>query len=370
MIQFDWALGWQETRGEGVVAAGEVCTAVSGLRSRTAGRAVGSALLLFAVLGLSGCGNGSGDGAGELLHVSYDVTRELFREVNPTVVDAIAGEGKVPVRINQSHGGSSSQARAVIDGLEGDVVSLATWLDVDAIRKQGLIDAGWESEFPFGASPFHSTVVFLVRKGNPKQIRDWPDLVKGDVKVITPNPKTSGNGKLSFLAAWGSVVTRGGSEEEAREFVRTLYDHAPILETGGRGATTAFVQKRMGDVQLAWENEAWFAVEESGGSVEVVYPPVSIRAEPHVAIVHDNARRHGTEEVARAYVQSLYSPEAQALYAKHHLRPSDPAALEAAAERFPAIEMFGIESVAGDWNAAQSKYFSDGGEFDQFYKGR
>ena len=327
-----------------------------------------AALILGA---LAGCLEGSSASRdGDLLHVSYDVTRELFREVNDIVLPAVEKNDQLQIAVNQSHGGSGSQARAVIDGLEADIVSLATWSDLEAIRKRGLIQEDWQSEFPFESSPFHSTVVFLVRKGNPKQIRDWPDLVKGDVKVITPNPKTSGNGKLSFLAAWGSVVTRGGSEEEARVFVRKLYEHAPILETGGRGATTAFVQKRIGDVQLAWENEAGLAVAESGGGVEVVYPPVSIRAEPHVAIVHENARRHGTEKAARAYVQSLYSPAAQALYAKHHLRPNDPAVLAEVAEQFPAIEMFGIEAVAADWNAAQQRFFADGGEFDQFYKRR
>jgi len=331
-----------------------------------------SSVLALAVVSLSGCQEDAAATAGEteLLNVSYDVTRELFREVNPLAVASLEREGLPHVVINQSHGGSGSQARAVIDGLEADVVTLATWSDVDAIRKQGLIEAGWESEFPFHSSPYHSTVVFLVRKGNPKRIQDWPDLVKGDVKVITPNPKTSGNGKLSFLAAWGSVVTRGGSEDDARRFVRQLYEHTPILETGGRGATTAFVQKRIGDVQLAWENEAWFAVEESGGNVEIVSPPVSIRAEPHVAIVDENVKRHGTAKIAKAYLEFLDTAPAQELFAKYHLRPSDPAVLAKFEQQFPAIELFGIEAVAANWDEAQGKFFADGGVFDGFYKPR
>ncbi len=331
-----------------------------------------TAIVVLALASLSGCQDGAAatQDEPELLNVSYDVTRELFREVNPLAVASLERDGLPHIVVNQSHGGSGSQARAVIDGLEADVVSLAMWSDVDAIRKQGLIDAGWESEFPFNSSPYHSTVVFLVRKGNPKHIRDWPDLVKGDVKVITPNPKTSGNGKLSFLAAWGSVVTRGGSEDDARRFVRKVYEHTPILETGGRGATTAFVQKRIGDVQLAWENEAWFAVEESGGSVEIVYPPVSIRAEPHVAIVDDNVTRHGTAKIAQAYLDYLYSAAAQELFAKYHLRPSDPAVLAKFEQQFPAVDLFSIEAVAANWDEAQGKFFADGGVFDGFYKQR
>lgn len=328
-------------------------------------------LLAVAVCGaaLGGCGR-DGAGSSELLHVSYDVTRELFREINPAAVDRLAQEGLAGVSVNQSHGGSGSQARAVIDGLEADVVSLALWSDVDAIRKQGLIDEGWEEELPFESSPFHSTIVFLVREGNPGGIKDWSDLVKGDVKIITPNPKTSGNGKLSFLAAWGSVVARGGSEEEALAFVRQVYEHTPILETGGRGATTAFVQKKIGDVQLAWENEAWLAVEESGGKVEIVYPPVSIRAEPHVAVVDANAKRHGTAAAAKKYLEYFYTAPAQEVFAKHHLRPADPAVLKKFGDQFPAVELFGIDKVAGGWVEAQDKFFAEGGVFDGLYKPR
>ena len=321
---------------------------------------------MLAALLIAGCVDaGGGD---ELLHVSYDVTRELWREVNPIAQQGLAKTGPAGVVISQSHGGSGSQARAVIDGLEADVVSLALWADINAIRKQGLIDDGWEEEFPHNSSPYHSTIVFLVRKGNPKQIKDWPDLVKGDTQIITPNPKTSGNGKLSFLAAWGSVVTRGGSESDAEKFVRELYKRTPVLESGGRGATTAFVKRKVGDVQLAWENEAWLAVEESGGAVEIVYPPVSFRAEPHVAIVDANVRRHGTEALARDYLEQFFTPAAQEIYAKHHLRPGDPAVLEKFADTFPAVELFGIEAVAASWEDAQSRYFADGGVFDGFYR--
>lgn len=320
---------------------------------------------------LPGCSDGSaatGGASNELLHVSYDVTRELWREVDPLAVEQLAKDGFPGVTVSQSHGGSGSQARAVVDGLEADVVSLAMWSDVDAIRKQGLIDEGWENELPFNASPFHSSIVFLVREGNPKGIKDWPDLVKEGVKIVTPNPKTSGNGKLSFLAAWGSVTSRGGSEKDALEFVRKVYEHTPILETGGRGATTAFVQKRIGDVQLAWENEAWLAVEESGGKVEIVYPPVSIRAEPHVAVVDRNAERHGTAAAARKYLEFLYTAPVQEIFAKHHLRPGDPAVLERFADQFPKVELFGVDAVASNWDEAQGKFFAEGGVFDGLYR--
>lgn len=333
--------------------------------------AIGLAAVALCGAALCGCTNGSaatdGGGSHELLHVSYDVTRELFREVNPAAAERLAADGAPGVTISQSHGGSGSQARSVIDGLEADVVSLALWSDVDAIRKQGLIDEGWEKEFPYDSSPYHSTIVFVVRKGNPKKIKDWPDVVRDGVKIVTPNPKTSGNGKLSFLAAWGSVTARGGSEKDALAFVRKLYEHTPILETGGRGATTAFVQKRIGDVQLAWENEAWLAVEESGGKVEIVYPSVSIRAEPHVAVVDENVRRHGTGEAAKKYLDYFYSAPAQETFARHHLRPSDPAVLERFADRFPQIELFGIEAVAANWDEAQGKFFAEGGVFDGLY---
>jgi sulfate/thiosulfate-binding protein len=316
---------------------------------------------------VAGCVDSGGD-SGELLHVSYDVTRELWREINPQAVSVFEKAGHGAVAISQSHGGSSSQARAVIDGLEADVVSLATWTDVDAIRKQGLIDDGWEDEFPHNASPYHSTIVFLVRKGNPKQIADWPDLVADGVSIVTPNPKTSGNGKLSFLAAWGSVVVRGGSEDEAREYVRQVYEHTPVLESGGRGATTAFVKKKIGDVQLAWENEAWLAVEESGGSVEIVYQPVSIRAEPHVAVVDRNVERHGTGDLARLYVEQFYQPAAQRVFAENHLRPSDPDVLAEFADAFPKVELFGVDAVAANWDEAQGKFFAEGGVFDGLYR--
>ena len=330
----------------------------------------GLAAATLAVSAFAGCSNGSGGSAGgssELLHVSYDVTRELFREINPQAAEKLVADGLPGIDISQSHGGSGSQARSVIDGLEADVVSLALWSDVDAIRKQGLIEEGWEKELPFNASPYHSTIVFLVRKGNPKGIKDWQDIVRDGVKIITPNPKTSGNGKLSFLAAWGSVTARGGSEKDALAFVRELYEHTPILETGGRGATTPVVQKRIGDVQLAWENEAWLAVEESGGNVEIVYPPVSIRAEPHVAVVDANATRHGTADAAKKYLDFFYTAPAQEAFANHHLRPSDPAVLEKFADRFPKIELFGIDAVAAGWDEAQGKFFAEGGVFDSLY---
>src|SRR5690242_7127098 len=232
----------------------------------------------------------------EMLNVSYDPTRELWRDVNAAFVPKYAAQTGITLEIKQSHGGSTAQARAVIDGLDADVVTLALWSDTDAIRKRGLINEGWDEKFPHRSLPYFSTIVFVVRKGNPKGIKDWPDLVKSDISIITPNPKTSGNGKLSFLAAWGSVVARGGSEDDARKFITEIYRHTPVLETGARGATTTFAQKGIGDVHLTWENEAHLEVRESQGELELIYPPASIRAEPHVAVVDGNVDRKGTRQ--------------------------------------------------------------------------
>src|SRR6185369_8220284 len=239
----------------------------------------------------------------------------------------------------QSHGGSGTQARAVVDGLEADVVTLAMWPDTDAIRKAGQIDAGWEKEFPNNSVPYTSTIVFVVRKGNPKGIKDWPDIVKPGNQIVTPNPKTSGNGKLSFLAAWGSVTQRGGSEDDALAFVKKLYAQVPVLDLGARASTTTFVQKQIGDVHLAWENEAYLEVQEAGGSLEIVVPPISVLAEPQVAWVDANVKRKGTAAAAKAYLEFLYTPEAQTIIAKNFYRPIDAAVKERYAKEFPDIKL-------------------------------
>lgn len=304
----------------------------------------------------------------ELLNVSYDPTRELWREINGQFARHFEEQSGRPIDIKQSHGGSASQARAVIDGLDADVVTLALWSDTDAIRKRGLLREDWDKQFPNRSLPYFSTIVFVVRRGNPKQVHDWPDLVKAGVQVITPNPKTSGNGKLSFLAAWGSVLERGGSENEARQFVAELYRHAPVLDTGARGATTTFAQKGIGDVHLTWENEAHLEVRESQGELELVYPPKSIRAEPHVAVVDSNVDRRGTRDAAEAYLRFLYTAAAQETIARHFYRPIDPQVAARHARTFGEIELFPITAIVPDFGTAQEKFFAEGAIFDGIYQ--
>ncbi len=247
-------------------------------------------------------------------------------------------------------------------------MSLALWSDTDRIRKKGLIAEGWENRLPNHSVPYTSTIVFVVRKGNPRNIKDWPDLVREqDIGILTPNPKTSGNGQLSFLAAWGSVLQRGGSEQEAREFVTQLYKQVPVLDQGARGTTTTFAQRKIGDVHLTWENEARLEVNESEGELKLIYPPVSIKAEPPVAVVDTNVDRKGTRAAAEAYLNFLYTEEAQEIIAKHHYRPSNPKILEKHAADFPEIRLFDIKAVANDWDDAQQKFFAAGGEFDAIY---
>ena len=303
----------------------------------------------------------------ELLNVSCDPTRELWQALNQQFSDQYQQQTGRKVTIKQSHGGSSSQARAVNDGLEADIVSLAMWRDTDLIRRSGLIAEGWENRLPERSLPYYSTIVFVVRKGNPKDIHDWPDIVKSGVQIITPNPKTSGNGKLSFLAAWGSVVTRGGTEEQAKELVTRLYQQTPVLDTAARAATLTFSKKQIGDVHLTWENEARQEVQESVGALEIVYPPVSIRAEPHVAWVDENVKRHGTEAVAKAFLEFLYTPEAQATIAKNFYRPNAPAEREKFAATFPQLKLFEITDVAQGWDEANVRFFNDGAFFDQIF---
>lgn len=305
----------------------------------------------------------------ELLNVSCDPTRELWRDINEQFVARYQAEHGVRLTIKMSHGGSASQARAVIDGLEADVVTLGLWSDTSAVQRRGLIDPDWAGRLPHRALPYYSTIVFVVRNGNPKQIKDWADLIRGDIEVVTPNPKTSGNGKLSFLAAWGAELLRtGGDESAARAYVTALYRRVRVLDSGARGATTTFATQKRGDVHLTWENEAFLEVQEAPGELEVVYPSTSIRAEPPVAVVDANARRKGTKPAADAYMQFLYTDETQDVIAAHRYRPSDPRAFERHRDKFPDIPLFSITEIeAGGWDKANDRFFREGAEFDRIY---
>jgi sulfate/thiosulfate transport system substrate-binding protein len=306
-----------------------------------------------------------------LLNVSYDPTRELYQEFNVAFAEHWKQQTGEDVTIQTSHGGSSKQARAVIDGLQADVVTLALAYDIDAIAEHAeLLPKDWQSRLPEASAPYTSTIVFLVRKGNPKGIKDWDDLVKDGIQIITPNPKTSGGARWNFLAAWGYGLQKWhGDEAKARDFVAAIYRRVPVLDTGARGSTNTFVQRAIGDVLLAWENEAFLAIEEFGqGQFEIVVPSISILAQPPVALVDGNAGRHGTLEVANAYLEYLYSPAGQALAARHYYRPvrpqhADPADLN----RFPDSNLFTIEEVFGGWQEAQARFFADGGVFDEIY---
>ncbi len=303
----------------------------------------------------------------QLLNVACDPTRELWHDINAAFVVQHEHDHGVKLRIRQSHGGSGSQARAVIDGLPGDILTLALWTDTDAVRKAGLIEPGWEDKLPNRSLPYTSTIVFVVRKGNPKNVHDWPDLGRADVGVITPNPKTSGNGKWSFLAMWGAITTRGGTEAEALELVTQVYRRVPVLDAAARGATMTFAQKKIGDVHLTWENEAQLEVQEAAGELEIVYPKVSVLAEPHVAIVDAVVDRKGTRATAEAYMKFLYTEEAQEIIAHHYYRPTNPAVKARTADRFPAIELFPATKVGPTWDAIQKRFFAEGGVFDQIY---
>jgi sulfate transport system substrate-binding protein len=304
----------------------------------------------------------------ELLNVSYDPTRELYRDINVAFAERYETEHGRPVSIKQSHAASGSQARAVIDGLEADVVTLAVWPDVEAVAKSGLVHPDWQKRFDNDSVPYHSVVVFVVRKGNPKGIKDWPDLVKGDVSIITPNPKTSGNGKYSFLAAWGAVLAGGGSEDDARVFVAELYKRTPVLDTGARAATATFSQKGIGDVHLTFENEAHLEVDESKGALEIVYPTRSIRVDPPVAVVDTNVDKKATRHAAEAYLGFLYTPEGRAIVAKHHYRPWGAAPPQPAeGETWPEVDTFDITAVGG-WEVAMKTFFGEGGVFDSIYQ--
>jgi sulfate/thiosulfate transport system substrate-binding protein len=308
--------------------------------------------------------NLAGDTSTQLLNVSYDPTRELFQDLNRQFVEKYFKETGKKLTIQQSHGGSSRQARAVIDGAPADVVTLALLSDVDSLRKRGLIAEGWAQRLPNNSQPFTSTIVFVVRKENPKAIKDWPDLIRPGVSVVTPNPKTSGNGKLSVLAAWGSVLYRGGTDAQALDYLKQLYLHVPVLDTGARDATNTFTQDKVGDVHLTWENEALFEVAEYKGELEIVYPPVSIRAEPSVAWVDANVSRRKTQDYAKSYLEFLYTDEAQETIARHGYRPISAEILQKYAGQLPQIDLFPITIVAKNWDEAQQKFFADNGIFD------
>ena len=303
------------------------------------------------------------------LNVSYDPTRELYQAFNASFAKVWQEQTGQKVQLRQSHGGSGKQARSVIDGLEADVVTLALAYDIDAIAERGLLAQDWQKRFPDNASPYTSTIVFLVRKGNPKGIKDWDDLVKPDVKVITPNPKTSGGARWNYLAAWGYAEEKGGSADAARDFVQKLYRNVPVLDTGARGATITFVQRGIGDVFLSWENEAFLAINELGkDKFEIIVPSISILAEPPVAVVDKVVDKHGSRKAAEAYLNFLYTPEGQEIAARHYYRPRNAEVAARFAHVFPKVNLFTIDERFGGWTKAQPEHFGDGGTFDRIYK--
>ncbi|WP_017523706.1 sulfate ABC transporter substrate-binding protein [Pusillimonas noertemannii] len=305
-----------------------------------------------------------------LLNVSYDPTRELYQEFNAAFAKHWQEKTGDTVQVKQSHGGSGKQARTVIDGIAADVVTLALAPDIDAIAQRGLIDKDWQKRLPHNSSPYTSTIVFLVRKGNPKHIQNWDDLLKPGISVITPNPKTSGGARWNYLAAWGHALKKsGGDEAAARDFVGKLFRQVPVLDSGARGSTITFVERGIGDVLLAWENEALLALNELGpDKVEIVAPPISILAEPPVAVVDKTVDRRGTREVANAYLEYLYSDVGQDIAGKNYFRPTSKEVAAKYASQYPAVELFTIADVAGSWEEAQAKHFADGGVFDQIYQ--
>jgi sulfate/thiosulfate-binding protein len=303
----------------------------------------------------------------ELLNVSYDPTREFYVEFNAAFAKQWQAQTGKKLVVKQSHGGSGKQARSVVEGLSADVVTLALSGDIDAIAKQAnLLPADWQTKFPDNSAPYTSTIVFVVRKGNPKGIKDWNDLVRDKMQVITPNPKTSGGARWNYLAAWAYAEKKfGGDQAKVKEFVRTLYKNVPVLDTGARGSTTTFAQRGIGDVLLAWENEAHLIEKEFPGKTEIVIPSLSILAEPPVAVVEKNAKKHGTEALAKAYLTYLYSEEGQDIAGKHFYRPRSAAALQKWAKNFPQINLVTIDKNFGGWGKAQKTHFDDGGTFDQ-----
>jgi sulfate/thiosulfate transport system substrate-binding protein len=303
-----------------------------------------------------------------LLNVSYDPTRELYADINKAFAPRYKAETGKTIDLKQSHGGSGRQARSVIDGLQADVVTLALAYDIDEIADRGLIAPDWQKKLPQNASPYTSTIVFLVRKGNPKGIKDWDDLAKPNVKVITPNPKTSGGARWNYLAAWGYALKKYGGEDKARNFVQSIFKNVPVLDTGARGSTVTFVERNVGDVLIAWENEAFLSINEFGkDKFEVVIPSLSILAEPPVAVVDKVVDRKGTRGPADAYLKFLYTPEGQEVAAKHFYRPRDEVVVKKYERSFPKVDLFTIDDVFGGWRKAQTTHFKDGGIFDSIY---
>jgi sulfate/thiosulfate-binding protein len=323
----------------------------------------GAALLVAAALPAAAVAQG------KLLNVSYDPTRELYQAVNTAFAKSWKAKTGQSVEIQQSHGGSGKQARAVSDGLEADVLTLALAYDIDAVAATGLLAKNWQTLLPHNSSPYTSTIVFLVRKGNPKKIKDWDDLIRPGISVITPNPKTSGGARWNYLAAWGFALRKYGNDPaKAKQFVGRLFKNVPILDTGARGSTITFVERGIGDVLLAWENEALLAVNQLGkGKFDIVAPPLSILAEPPVAVVQKVARKHKTEALAKAYLEFLYTPEGQELAARNYYRPRLEATATKYAAQFPKVELMTIQQLGG-WTTAQKTHFADGGVFDQIYQ--
>ena len=339
-------------------------------------KAVGLLLGTLLAMGmLAGCGSedqsaDSDSGAAkEFLNVSYDPTRELYAEFNEKFKPEWKGQSGEDITFSQSHGGSGKQARSVEEGLEADVVTLALAYDVDEISQAGLIDKDWIKKFPNNSAPYTSTIVFLVRKGNPKQIHDWNDLTREDVQVVTPNPKTSGGARWNYLAAWAYASDQfHGDEGQIKDFMKEMFSHVVALDSGARGATTSFVQRGQGDVLIAWENEALLSVKDDPDKYEVVIPSISILAEPSVAVVDEVVDRKGTRKLAEAYINYLYSPQGQEIAAKNFYRPRDPEIAAKYASQFPALKLVTIDDAFGGWAKAQKVHFADGGSFDQIYE--
>jgi sulfate/thiosulfate transport system substrate-binding protein len=318
--------------------------------------------LVVLALGAIGLRNTRAHTPVSLLNASYDPTRELYAQLNPAFVASFEQSAHERISIRQAHGGSSRQARSVISGeLEADVVTLGLPSDVQLLQKHGLIEASWASRLPNESHPYYSTIVFVVRTGNPRAIHDWPDLIQPGVEIITPDPRTSGNGKLSALAAWGAIIKRGGSDAEARAYLKAFYEHTPFLDSGARSAAIAFAIEKVGDVHLAWENEALREVAEAKGALEIVYPPLSILAEPSVAWVDANVARHHTQVAARAYLEFLFSDAAQEVIAESGYRPQDLGVLARHGARFPKLNLFSIKDIAKDWEDAQTRFFAEDG---------
>jgi sulfate/thiosulfate-binding protein len=323
--------------------------------------AAGALILLFILLAARA-------GATTILNVSYDPTREFYTEYNAAFAKHWKEKTGQEIKFSQSHGGSSKQARAVIDGLEADVVTLALAADVDAIAKTGLLPENWQSRLPANSAPYQSTLAFLVRKGNPKNIKDWDDLIRPGVEVITPNPKTSGVARWNFLAAWGWALDRfKGDEAKVQDFIKKLYANVPVLDTGARGSSTTFTERQIGDVLINWENELLLAIKEQGDEYEIVTPSLSILAEPTVALVDTNVDKKKTRDVAQAYLEYLYSDEGQEIAGKHFYRPSNPTILAKFQSQYPDLKLFTIDEVFGGWDPATKKFFEDGAIFDQIY---